>query len=309
MPIKRRSIVPLRITEAQRKVVAELLPAVTGRLRLDEPNVRVVSLDPDEVREIGSAAARALRSARGGFTRNSLRHLVEATRRALAASEGLGAIAARERLYQFRISLREIEPSIWRRIQVRDCTLDRLHTHIQTAMGWANSHLHQFQIGDTYYADPWLIEREFEDEPEYLDTRQTYLKQILPASGERFLFLYEYDFGDGWYHDILFEGCLRAEPGVRYPICVEGERACPPEDVGGVSGFADFVRAMTMDPKDKAEDEDEDGDEYDEEKEDDEEAQQFRAWYGRPFDPEAFDAVAATKRMRRGLPDWRKVAR
>lgn len=84
----------------------------------------------------------------------------------------------------------------------------------------------------------------------------------------------------------MFEGCLQAKQGQRYPVCVEGERACPPEDVGGVWGYADFLDAIA-DPKHEQHDE-------------------LLQWSG-PFDPEAFDAVKATKRMRRGLPDWRRM--
>jgi hypothetical protein len=83
----------------------------------------------------------------------------------------------------------------------------------------------------------------------------------------------------------MFEGCLRAERGKRYPVCVEGARACPPEDVGGVWGYQEFLEAIT-DP----EHEDHDG---------------LLEWAGGSFDPEAFDPAAATREMRRGLPDWR----
>ncbi len=87
---------------------------------------------------------------------------------------------------------------------------------------------------------------------------------------------------------MLFEGCLKARAGERYPICVEGERACPPEDSGGAAGYQRMLRAVA-DPED-------------------EEHESFVEWLGRPFDPAAFDGERATKRMRRGLPDWRKMA-
>src|SRR4051812_38405322 len=93
---------------------------------------------------------------------------------------------------------------------------------------------------------------------------------------------YEYDFGDSWRHEILFEGCLRAEPGRRFPLCVEGERACPPEDVGGVSGSPDFLDAV----QDPAHEQHED----------------MREWIGGEFEPEAFDAARSTERIRRGRP-------
>ena len=195
-------------------------------------------------------------------------------------------IPASERLYQFKITLKEIRPSIWRRIQVKDCTLDKLHEHIQTAMGWTNSHLHQFKIGGVLYGDPELLCEGFEDGPEVVNSLETKISDIVPQDGKRFKFEYEYDFGDGWEHEILFERCLRAEKRVRYPLCVEGERACPPEDVGGSGGYAEFLAALA-DPKH-------------------EEHESYLEWGG-PFDPEKFDAQAATKRMRRGLPNWREM--
>jgi hypothetical protein len=113
------------------------------------------------------------------------------------------------------------------------------------------------------------------------------LSDILPTSGRRFRFEYQYDFGDGWRHEVLFEGCLRAERGKRCPVCLEGVRACPPEDVGGVWGYADFLEAI-QNP-------------------DHEDREGLLAWAGGQFDPEAFDPVKATKRMWRGLLDWRRM--
>jgi hypothetical protein len=189
-------------------------------------------------------------------------------------------------VYQFKITLLDARPPIWRRIQVKDGTLDKLHEHLQTAMGWTNSHLHHFRIGEQLYGDPLLMQENFE-EMEYEDSTATTLSDILPKSGRRFRFEYEYDFGDGWRHEVLYEGCLRAEPGKRYPVCVEGARACPPEDVGGVWGYQEFLEAIT-DP----EHEDHDG---------------LLEWAGGSFDPEAFDPAAATRKMHRGLPDWRRM--
>ena len=189
-------------------------------------------------------------------------------------------------VYQFKITLKEIEPPIWRRIQTKDCTLDKLHEHIQTAMGWTNSHLHQFKIDGVTYGDPQLLQVEFEDETPVVNSLRTKISNIVPADGKRFSFDYEYDFGDGWEHEILFEGCLQAEKGTRYPLCVEGARACPPEDVGGGHGYEEYLEAMA-DPK------------Y-------ERHEEFMEWRG-PFDPEAFDAQAATKEMRKGLPNWREM--
>jgi hypothetical protein len=190
-------------------------------------------------------------------------------------------------LYQFKITLLDTLPPIWRRIQVKDGTLDKLHEHIQTAMGWTNSYLHHFWIDNHIYGDDPMLMRDNFEEMAYKDSTSTKLSDILPQSGKRFSFQYVYDFGDGWRHEVLFEGCLRAERGGRYPLCVEGERACPPEDVGGVWGYEEFLEAMA-DP-------------------DHERHEEFREWIGGRFDPEAFDAAKATKRMRRGLPDWRSM--
>jgi hypothetical protein len=189
-------------------------------------------------------------------------------------------------VYQFKITLQDIQPPVWRRIQVQDCTLDKLHEHIQTAMGWTNSHLHHFRINDKLYGDPMLMAETFE-ELNYADSTTTRLGDILPRNGERFGFAYEYDFGDSWEHEVLFEGSLPAEPGRRYPLCVEGERACPPEDVGGSWGYMDFLEAIS-DPEHEQHDD-------------------MLNWIGRKFKPEAFNPVIATREMKRGLPDWRNM--
>ena len=189
-------------------------------------------------------------------------------------------------LYQFKITLLASAPPIWRRIQVQDGTLDKLHEHIQTAMGWTNSHLHQFEIKGERYGDPELLDDGFEDF-ECEDSTTTTLSEILPKIGKRFAFKYEYDFGDGWEHEVLYEGSPPLEKGKKYPICLEGERACPPEDVGGVWGYADFLEAIA-DPKHEQHDD-------------------FVEWAGE-FDPAEFDPKKATRGMKTGLPDWRNMA-
>jgi hypothetical protein len=186
-----------------------------------------------------------------------------------------------EPIYQFKITLLETHPPIWRRIQVSDCTLDKLHEHIQTVMGWTNSHLHDFRLGEQRYGDPVLLQENFED-MEYVDSTATTLSDILPKTGKQLRFEYQYDFGDSWDHEVLFEGCVKAGPS---PVCIGGARACPPEDVGGTPTYPLFLEAMA-DP--------------DHERHDD-----YFNWIGGEFDPEAFDPVAATIRMHRGLPDWR----
>jgi hypothetical protein len=190
---------------------------------------------------------------------------------------------ATETVFQFKITLRDSKPPIWRRIQVRDCTLDKLHEHIQTSMGWTNSHLHHFNIGEQFYGSPTLLEESM-DEMGCADSTTTMLSHVVPTGRKGFRFRYEYDFGDSWEHEVLFEGCVEAEPGRKYPVCVAGKRACPPEDIGGVWGYADFLEAIGN-KKHPQHDE-------------------MLESFGDDFDPDEFDPAAATKRMHGGLPDW-----
>jgi hypothetical protein len=190
-------------------------------------------------------------------------------------------------IFQFKITLLGVKPPVWRRIQVKDCTLDKLHEDIQTSMGWTNSHLHKFMIGVQEYADPMLMKEDFE-EFAYQDSTTTMLSDVLPKDSKRRRFGYEYDFGDSWEHEVLFEGCPKAEAGRQYPLCLEGERACPPEDVGGVGGYAAFLETI----HDKNH----------------EEREEMLEWEGGWFDPEEFDPATATKNMKKGLPDWRNLA-
>jgi hypothetical protein len=185
-------------------------------------------------------------------------------------------------VFQLKIILLGAVPPIWRRIQTEDCTLDQLHRLIQAAMGWENCHLHQFRIGDQGYGNPALMEDSF-DEFDLEDSTTATLRSLLSKRRMGFKFLYEYDFGDSWEHGLVFEGQVPAEAGRVFPICLEGERACPPEDVGGVWGYSRFLEAISN-PED-------------------EEHEEMREWVGGRFSPEKFDAAQATKAMRKALPD------
>ena len=179
-------------------------------------------------------------------------------------------------LYQFKITLLDIKPAIWRRIQVPDCTLVELHEYIQAAFGWWNYHLHQFEIDGVPYSQPAPDGDDFG--LDFEDETQVVLSKLLPKSAKRTRWIYEYDFGDGWQHEVLFEGFPPSDPKAKYPLCLEGERACPPEDCGGPWGYADYLAAIA-DPEH-------------------EEHEEMLEWRG-PFDPEAFDAEQATKVMRK----------
>lgn len=279
------SSVSILLTQAQRIVTAELLPTLADRLKFGEKNQRNISFTSEELNSIQQKASAARTHAKDGMKRHSLGHVVDAIAKALEDSEGIGSIPATERLYQFKITLLEVMPPIWRRIQVRNCTLDKLHERIQTAMGWTNSHLYQFVINSERYGDPQLID-EPSDDYYCVDATVTKISDVLPKSGDRFPFQYEYDFGDSWHHEILFEGVLPTSKGIRYPVCIEGERACPPEDVGGVGGYAEYLQILA-------------------DKNDDRHEEMLR-WRG-TFEPEKFDAGKATKLMQRGLPNWRNM--
>ena len=186
-------------------------------------------------------------------------------------------------VYQFKITLKESQPPIWRRIQVKNCTLDKLHEHIQTAMGWTNCHLNQFKIGEQYYGDPMLMRENF-DEMGYEDSTTTNLSDIIPANVKKMKFFYEYDFGDSWYHEVLFEGFRKEESGKNYPLCVAGRRACPPEDCGGIWGYPNFIQAIENPNHERHE--------------------ELLEWMGGSFDPEAFDVDQATEAMKKGLGKW-----
>jgi Plasmid pRiA4b ORF-3-like protein len=175
-------------------------------------------------------------------------------------------------IYQVKVTLADVRPPVWRRLLVPGgYTLDRLHRALQYAMGWQDCHLHSFDIDGVQYGEPDPDgELALRDELEYrLDA--------VASKGSRFL--YTYDFGDWWEHDIVVEDVFTAEPDVRYPCCVDGARCCPPEDVGGAFGYAEFLAALA--DRTHAEHE------------------RMREWLGREFDPEEFDPDRTSTLLRR----------
>lgn len=170
---------------------------------------------------------------------------------------------AREFVMRFRIELLGISPPIWRRIDVPgECSFWDLHVAVQDAMGWTDSHLHIFYVlnRDVSIGFP---DDEF---PETVAGWETPVREFLSEGLP--LAVYEYDFGDSWIHEVRFEGDLQTEPGMRYPRCVAGARKCPPEDCGGVHGYAEFVEAVRKrsHPEHRA----------------------MLEWVGGEFDPDAF---------------------
>ncbi|MBP7705925.1 MAG: plasmid pRiA4b ORF-3 family protein [Candidatus Aminicenantes bacterium] len=149
---------------------------------------------------------------------------------------------------QFKITLLETDPPVWRRIQVPEYyTFYELHVAIQDAMGWLDSHLHDFKIRPLRRAclgirieSPFALDDLEEEAP--LLTTEVAVADFIKEPGDRAL--YTYDYGDDWQHDVLFEGSHPRERGKKYPTCVAGELAGPPEDCGGIPGYYDCVKAL-----------------------------------------------------------------
>ncbi|MEI7881428.1 MAG: plasmid pRiA4b ORF-3 family protein [bacterium] len=177
-----------------------------------------------------------------------------------------------QHILQLKISLKHVKPLIWRRILVADNdTLGDLHDVIQTVMGWYGGHLHAFRMPSRGFGPPAMT---FDNEEGNEQT--TFLSEVLFQKGRKLI--YEYDFGDGWEHDILLEKLIPFDPAAPLPFCLAGARACPPEDCGGFPGYYGILEAL-KDPKTP------------------ENAVQLE-WVGE-FDPEAFDLDAVSKRLRR----------
>ncbi len=144
-------------------------------------------------------------------------------------------------IYQLKITLKDLQPPIWRRVQVEsNVTLEHLHWVIQISMGWTNSHLHSFTIQEIEYGVP-MPEFDFDGVPVH-NEKTVILSKIIPS--EKFKFSYLYDFGDSWEHEVFIETLLEADPEIDYPVCIQGKRACPPEDCGGVWGYQNFLQVI-----------------------------------------------------------------
>ncbi len=149
-------------------------------------------------------------------------------------------------IHVYTVRLLEIEPAIWRRIEVsEDYSFWDLHVAIQDAMGWLDYHLHEFQIFDPRRSAQ--VRLGISDEEDYLepptkDGWRVKITRYFKRPGNRARYIY--DFGDNWQHDVQLTAIALAEPGVTYPRCTDGARACPPEDCGGPGGYHELVRIL-----------------------------------------------------------------
>ena len=156
-----------------------------------------------------------------------------------------------KQIYQIKITLQDIKPPIWRRIQVPSTsTFWDLHVAIQDAMGWQDYHLHEFQIKDL--SGKKLFVGIPSEEDDFLDDFME-PRKVLPGWKHKIskfisiaqpTFLYVYDFGDDWHHTIKLEKVLPVEEGVSYPRCIGGKRNSPPEDCGGTPGYENMLEVL-----------------------------------------------------------------
>ncbi len=172
-------------------------------------------------------------------------------------------------IYQLKVTPREVRSPVWRRFQVRsDMTLEQLHWALQLIIGWTNAHLHQFRVAGAASGrtrSSQLVNSQ--------DERKVALAEVLRKPKDRIV--YEYDFGDGWKHELELEEVAVLPPKGKFPWLLSGKRACPPEDVGGPWGYANFLEAL-VDPKHP-------------------DHEDLVEWCGDSFDPEAFDVNAINR--------------
>ena len=182
-------------------------------------------------------------------------------------------------MYQLKIELIGTEPPVWRRLLVRsDMNLGLLHAVIQVAMGWTNSHLHQFTIGNVGYSDPRMDQDMGPDQPPDRDEGKTTLIEAVPQ--EKAELVYEYDFGDSREHLITVERIHAPDAASKdFAKCLDGCRACPPDDCGGVGGYADLLEVI-KDPQH-------------------EDYESMMEWLGGRFDPEVFDIKKVNTYLRK----------
>jgi len=176
--------------------------------------------------------------------------------------------------FQIKVTLKGIRPPVWRRLLIpADCTMDALHGAIQTAMGWTDTHLYAFRTKNRRIEIPDpddMWNSSWSNSPQPEDSAKVHLREVVKPGDE---ITYEYDFGDGWEHAILIEKAIKADDlSASKTECLEGKRACPPEDCGGPRGYQKLLEVLAMPTQERGEHE-----------------KEFAAWIGDDWDDEAFD--------------------
>lgn len=179
--------------------------------------------------------------------------------------------------FQTQIAMARYRPKIWRRLLIRsDLLLSDFHRAIQITMGWENCHLHQFIKNNTFYTEH--LDDDFGwGDMNNVDYKDLRISDLLEKEKDKID--YEYDFGDSWHHDVILEKILPVDVTMKYPACTDGKLACPPEDCGGIWGYANLLKILKH-PDHK---------EYEE----------YLEWIGGKFDPEHFDKDAVNKLLKK----------
>ncbi|RST47799.1 plasmid pRiA4b ORF-3 family protein [Variovorax sp. MHTC-1] len=174
--------------------------------------------------------------------------------------------------YQLHVELEGVHPKVWRRLLVPiTIKLPLLHVMLLWSTGWDGGHLHEFVFGDANYGP---VEPTWELPDGVLNEEKVTLKAAL---GARKTFVYVYDYGDNWRHRVKVEKIIALDAPISLAVCIAGENACPPEDVGGAPGYEEFLAALA-DPNDP-------------------EHEDLKEWIGGSFDPTAFDIAEVNKRL------------
>lgn len=277
---------PLKLTQPQRDVLlscTRLRRAIKRKIETTEAGIQVAEFSGKELAEMDQEitassvfAPPAEKKRLIAIQKKIIELLDEDHEDASLKTRRTASRTKANDLFQFKITLANIKPPIWRRVQVPDYTLASLHEVIQVVMGWQNCHLHLFIIDGERYGPQ--LPNDFEDELNMKDEDAVLLSEIVPKDGKRFRFVYEYDFGDGWQHEVLFEGFPKPESKAKHPCCLEGARCCPPEDVGGPWGYDEFLRVIAN-PKHECHEE-------------------MLDWIGGSFDPDEFDLNDVNRQLK-----------
>jgi hypothetical protein len=280
--------VSVRLTQAEGNALAAHLPlekSLAARLQAAAETFQPLTLSFVELLKFGLALVPEIETVRGKDAeqlRSAVGKIADSTEKLFAqvsrpkspkkqAAKKARPSLAKDTVYQLKITLKHTDPPVWRRLLTKDCSLARLHEIIQLSMGWKFSHLFAFEVGGERYTEAFDGMYDADEQPASRQRLSRLYEQGVKS------FRYVYDFGDDWEHMIKLEKTLPAESKLKYPRCVEGARACPPEDSGGVWGYERMLEILD-DPKDP-------------------EYKEMREWLGGSFDPERFNLAQVNKQL------------
>lgn len=238
-----RSKTSILLTVAQRRAIAELIPEWEVRLKLDERAQRMIPFLISEAQRIQEVSKNKVEELGIPGKTSPIGYVYDLVSKALHTAKGIDAIPVESRVYQFRIAIEGSRPAIWRRILVKEGSLHQLHLWLQAAMGWKTLGQYRFELNGLYFSHPTVIKEH--GNPSYLlDATRNPISRIVPPTGRKTTLQYVYDFADQWSHELQFEECLLANPDADYPLCLEGNLACPPEKIGGIDAYYDCLESM-----------------------------------------------------------------